>query len=54
MDGVTYRSIKGPAQPKVILNLASRRGDPSMVVRHFLGLVRRAVKSFPIEPGKAL
>ena len=43
MDGVTYCRLKGPVQPKAILNLASRRGDPSAVVRNFLSLVRAAV-----------
>ena len=42
MDGVVYRPLKGAVQPKAILNLASRRGDPSAVVRHFLNLVRQA------------
>jgi len=42
MDGVTYCRLKGPVQPKAILNLASRRGDPSAVVRNFLNLVRVA------------
>jgi DNA-binding transcriptional LysR family regulator len=46
VDGVTYRRLKGNNQPKAILNLASRRGDPSAVVRQFLGLVRRAAKEF--------
>jgi DNA-binding transcriptional LysR family regulator len=44
MDGVVYCRLKGPNQPKAILNLASRRGDPSAVVRHFLNLVREAAK----------
>jgi DNA-binding transcriptional LysR family regulator len=41
IDGVTYRRLKGATQPKFVLHLASRRGDPSAVVRHFLNLVRR-------------
>jgi DNA-binding transcriptional LysR family regulator len=45
MDGMVYRRLKGPAQLKAILNLVSRRGDPSAVIRHFLHLVRRAAKS---------
>jgi len=44
MDGVVYRPLKGPVQPKAILNLASRRGEPSAAVRHFLSLVRGAAK----------
>jgi DNA-binding transcriptional LysR family regulator len=46
MDGVIYRRLKGTIQPKAILNLASRRGDPSAVLRHFLNLVKRAAKNF--------
>ena len=45
MAGVAFRPLKGPAQPKAILNLASRRGDPSGVVRQFVNLVRKAAKS---------
>jgi DNA-binding transcriptional LysR family regulator len=44
LDGVVYCRLKGPVQPKAILNVASRRGDPSAVVRHFLNLVRGAAK----------
>ncbi|WP_220008874.1 LysR family transcriptional regulator [Bradyrhizobium sp. BR 10289] len=47
MDGVAYRPIKGGGQPKAVLNLASRRGEPSPVVRNFVGLVRRAARNFP-------
>lgn len=47
MDGVVYRSLEGVAQPRAVLNLASRRGDPSAVVRQFLNLVRRAATDFP-------
>jgi len=42
IDGVVYCRLKGPIQPKALLNLAARRGDPSAVVRNFLNLVRRA------------
>jgi DNA-binding transcriptional LysR family regulator len=44
MDGVVYRALKGAHQPKALLNLASRRGDPSAVVRQFLHLVRRVAR----------
>jgi DNA-binding transcriptional LysR family regulator len=44
MDGVVYRRLKGAPQPKAVLGLASRRGDPSAVVRQFLNLVKRAAK----------
>jgi len=46
VEGVVYRRIKGSAQPKAVLNLASRRGDPSAVVRQFCTLVRRAAREF--------
>ena len=44
MDGVVYCRLKGLVQPKAVLNLASRRGDPSSVVRNFLNLVRAAAR----------
>lgn len=44
MDGVVYRRLKGAPQPKVVLGLASRRGDPSAVVRQFLNLIKRVAK----------
>ena len=44
MDGVVYRRLKGAPQPKAVLGLASRRGDPSAVVRQFLNHVKRAAK----------
>jgi DNA-binding transcriptional LysR family regulator len=45
VDGVVYRPLGGSVQPKAPLDLASRRGDPSVVVRHFLKLVRQAAKN---------
>jgi len=45
LDGMVYRRLKGSPPPKVSLDLVSRRGDSSAVVRHFLHLVRRAAKS---------
>ena len=45
VDGVVYRHLRGSVQPKAPLDLASRRGDPSVVVRHFLQLVRQAADS---------
>ena len=50
MDGIAYRRLKGAAQPKAVLNLASRRGEPSPVVRNFVSLVRRAARNFPADP----
>jgi DNA-binding transcriptional LysR family regulator len=49
IDGVTYRRLKGSDQPTLPLDLASRRGDPSAVVRHFLKLVRQAAKGFQFD-----
>jgi len=45
VDGVVYRRLRGSIQPKAPLDLASRRGDDSPVVRHFLKLVREAAKN---------
>jgi DNA-binding transcriptional LysR family regulator len=50
MDGVIYRRLKGAAVPKAPLLLASRRGDPSAVVRQFLSLVKGAAKEFRLQP----
>ena len=52
MDGIAYRRLKGAAQPKAVLNLASRRGEPSPVVRNFVNLVRRAARNVPADPRK--
>ena len=49
VDGVVYRRLRGSIQPKAPLDLASRRGDPSTVVRHFLKLTRHAAKNFRPE-----
>jgi DNA-binding transcriptional LysR family regulator len=46
-QGVIYRRITGSPQPKVTLNLASRRGDSSAVVRQFVNLVRQRAKNDP-------
>ena len=40
MEGVVYRRLKGSPQSSVRLSLASRRADPSTVVRQFLNLVK--------------
>jgi len=42
--GVTYRRLSGSTRFTVPLNLASRRGDSSAVVRQFVNLVRRKAK----------
>jgi DNA-binding transcriptional LysR family regulator len=46
MAGVVYRRIQG-ANPKAFLGVASRRGDPSPVLRQFLNLVRAIAKDHP-------
>jgi len=48
MDGLAFRPLKGAGQPKAVLNLAARRGDPSPIVSRFLTLVRRAARTQPI------
>ncbi|MCP4615630.1 MAG: LysR family transcriptional regulator [Bradyrhizobium sp.] len=53
MDGIAYRRLKGNTQPKAVLNLASRRGEPSPLVRNFVSLVRRAARNFHSEPEKS-
>jgi DNA-binding transcriptional LysR family regulator len=45
LDGVVYRRLRGSIQPKAPLDLASRRGDSSVVVQHFLKMVRQAAKN---------
>jgi DNA-binding transcriptional LysR family regulator len=46
LEGIAYRRIKGASLPKAVLNLASRRGDPSAVLRRFLELVRKAARGY--------
>lgn len=46
MAGVVYRRLQGVA-PKAFLGLASRRGDPSPVLRQFINLVRSIAKRHP-------
>ena len=52
LDGVAYRRLKGSTQPKAPLNLISRRGDPSAVLRQFQNLVRRAAKNLIADDGR--
>ena len=49
LDGVSYCRLAGASRLKASLNLVSRRGDPSAVVRQFLNLVRRTAKG--MAPG---
>jgi hypothetical protein len=52
IDGVLYRPLEDRTQLKAVLNLVSRRGDPSAVVRRFLNLVRQAAKNFVLDDPK--
>lgn len=45
MDGVIYRRLKGAVKMTAPVSLASRRGDPSIVVQNFRSLNRRAAKN---------
>ena len=47
VDGVRYFPLSGPVQPKALLAIASRRGDPSASVRQFLKLVSRMAAVSP-------
>ena len=49
IDGVAYRRLEGTPRLTAPLTLVSRRGDPSVVVRHFLALARKAAKKFTGE-----
>jgi DNA-binding transcriptional LysR family regulator len=49
MDGLAYRRLKSSTPLTVPLMLASRRGDPSAVVRRYLDLVKRAAKDFSVD-----
>ncbi|WP_194454779.1 LysR family transcriptional regulator [Bradyrhizobium sp. CCBAU 53421] len=53
MDGIAYQRLKGASQPKAVLSLASRRGEPSPVVRNFVSLVRQAARNLHTDPGKS-
>jgi len=45
LEGVRYCPLRGPVQPKALLAVASRRGDPSAAVQQFLKLVTRMAAS---------
>jgi DNA-binding transcriptional LysR family regulator len=53
MHGVIYRPIKDISKPRAVLNLASRRGDSSAIVRNFLSLVGRAARGIRVSEEKA-
>lgn len=49
MDGVAYRRLKGRVKMKAALNLASRRGEHSLVVRNIRNLAKKAAQNFSDE-----
>jgi len=49
MDGLVFRRLQGSTRLKAPLMLASRRGDSSAVLRHYLDLVKRAAKDFSVD-----
>ena len=46
LDGVVYRRLDETVRLTAPLNLVTRRGDPSVVVRHFMTLVKKAAQNF--------
>jgi len=44
IEGVTYRQVEAALHPAARLSLASRRGDPSAIVRQFVNVVKGAAK----------
>lgn len=46
IEGVAFRRLKGVTQLKAPLSLASRRGDPSPVVRQFLKSAKRIATNY--------
>jgi DNA-binding transcriptional LysR family regulator len=46
IEGVAFRQLKGVAQLRSPLRLASRRGDASPVVRQFLKLTKQIARNF--------
>jgi DNA-binding transcriptional LysR family regulator len=46
IEGVVYRPLRDRLQPRVAINLVSRRSDTSPVVLHFLELVAQTAKRF--------
>jgi DNA-binding transcriptional LysR family regulator len=50
LEGVAYRPLRGPVQPRAALSLASRRADTSVVVRKFINVVRAVANEFSGRP----
>jgi DNA-binding transcriptional LysR family regulator len=53
MDGVTYCPLRGPAQPRAPLILATRRDETSAAVLRFLRLVKKTAKNFGADRSEA-
>jgi len=49
IEGVVFRRLKGASQLKSPLNVASRRGDTSAVVRQFLKSAKRTARNFDAD-----
>jgi DNA-binding transcriptional LysR family regulator len=53
IEGLAFHRLKGATQLKAPLCLASRRGDPSSVVRQFLKSAKRTAGNFHADVAKA-
>ena len=53
IEGVAFRRLKGAAQLKAPLSLASRRGDSSPVVRQFLKLAKQTARTLHLDNREA-
>jgi DNA-binding transcriptional LysR family regulator len=52
VEGVVYRPLKSASPLRVPLNLLSRRGDPSAVVRQFRVSAKRTARNWGVGKGK--
>jgi DNA-binding transcriptional LysR family regulator len=52
-DGIVYRRLKGNTRLTIPLNLLSRRGDPSAVVRQFRLSAKRTARDWEATKGRA-
>jgi len=52
-EGIVYRPLKGPTRLMIPLNLLSRRGDPSAVVRQFRMLAKRTARNWKTDKVQA-
>ncbi len=49
MEGVTYLAIKGSTRLQAVMDLGTRRHDPSPVVRRFVQLAKETAKSLALK-----